>query len=84
MADMNNDKLSVDSVLKYYNELLKVKPNHLQTKYPYIEMDEGEIIETMKEIEMTYQNIQKIYTDNNRPRVRVGGNEDGIITVFAM
>lgn len=81
MSNAYND-LHVDVVLKYYNEMLKVKPKASQTKYPYIQMDEGEIIKTMKEIDMTYQNLKGFYTDNERPRR--GGGGDGRIVIFTM
>lgn len=80
MEDSNTD-LHIDLVLKYYKEILKVKPKESQTKYPYVKMDEGEIIKTMKEIDMTYQNLKGFYTDNRHLR-RGGG--DGRIVIFTM
>lgn len=77
MADLHPD-----IILKKYNDLLKVKPLNLQTKYPYSIMSEEEIVKTMKEIEMTYQNLQGYFTNDKRPKR--GGGVTAQITIFTM
>ena len=52
-----DNSLPVDIALDHYNELLKIKPQRLQSKYPFSTMDEEEVIKTMKQIELVYQNI---------------------------
>lgn len=52
-----NNLLPVDTALEYYNELLKVKPRALQSKYPFSAMDEKDVARTLKRIELVYQNL---------------------------
>jgi hypothetical protein len=49
--------LPVDIALKCYNDILKVKPQHLKSKYPFVSMNNEEVIHTMKQIELVYQNL---------------------------
>lgn len=52
-----DNTLPVDIALNHYNELLKVKPRLLQSKYPFSAMDEEDVEKTMKQIELVYQNL---------------------------
>ena len=52
-----DDGLPMDIILKYYNEMLKVKPKNLKSKYPFSAMDEEEVSKTLKQIELVYQNL---------------------------
>jgi hypothetical protein len=49
--------LPVDTALNYYEDLKRVKPVYLQTKYPFSSMDDEEVIHTLKQIELVYQNL---------------------------
>lgn len=52
-----DNSLPVDIALHHYNEMLKVKPKVLQSKYPFSAMDEETVARTMKQIELVYQNL---------------------------
>jgi hypothetical protein len=52
-----DNSLTIDIALRYYNEMLKVKPKVLQSKYPFSAMDEEDVTRTMKQIELVYQNL---------------------------
>ena len=51
------NSLPNDIALQNYNEMLKVKPRVLQSKYPFPAMDEEGVARTMKQIEVMYQNL---------------------------
>lgn len=80
--------LPVDIALAHYNDLLKVKPKNLRTKYPFIVMDESCIIKTMKRIELVYKNISPntsllVNKNSKKPNKTIGAGKK-IITIFTM
>jgi hypothetical protein len=65
-----DNSLPIDIALQHYNEILKVKPKALQSKYPFSAMDEEDVTRTMKQIELVYQNLTPVVSafvrkDNN-------------------
>jgi hypothetical protein len=65
-----DNSLPIDIALQHYNEMLKVKPMVLQSKYPFSAMDEEVVTRTMKQIELVYQNLTPdvsafVRSDNN-------------------
>lgn len=68
-----DSSLPIDIALKHYTEILKVKPKILQSKYPFSMMDEEDVVRTMKQIELVYQNLTPdvsafVRMDNNNSR----------------
>ena len=71
--------------LRQYNELLKIKPPKLQTKYPFSSFNEEDVVITTKRIELIYQHMKPdkpVYT-NNKKINKVGGR-DSRVTVFTL
>lgn len=65
-----DNSLPIDIALQHYNEMLKVKPKMLRSKYPFSAMDEEAVTRTMKQIELVYQNLTPdvsafVRSDNN-------------------
>jgi hypothetical protein len=54
--------------LKNYDLLLAVKPPSLKSQYPFAKMDEKEVNQTLKQIELVYQNIVVEVPDRNKNR----------------
>jgi hypothetical protein len=84
-----NNALPVDISLEHYNELLKVKPRSLQSKYPFSAMDEEDVTRTLKQIELVYQNLTPELSafvrkddSNGKPGKQKKGGDVYNITVF--
>lgn len=81
------DTLPDEIILQYYEELLKIKPLQLQTKYPFSAMDEEKVSKTLKSIELEYQQLKHVFVDRNAGRkknTKRGGGIGGKILVFTM
>jgi hypothetical protein len=90
-----DDTIPVDIALKHYNQMLKVKPNVLQSKYPFSAMDEEGVVKTLKQIELVYQNLTDgvsayVRKDNDNKSNKTSrwknkrGGGSGVITVFTI
>lgn len=71
-----SEEINVETILNFYNELLKIKTEKQKTKFPFISMNEERITHTLKEIDMTYQHLKKVYTNR---RFRGGGEKKILI-----
>ena len=56
-------------IVQRYEELLKVKPPYLQPKYPFDMATKKDIKESVKNIELTYNQAQNNY------KVKKGGSD---------
>jgi hypothetical protein len=91
---MDNGSIHVDIALRNYKEMLKIKPKHLKSKYPFTAMDEDEVIRTLKKIELVYQDLTPTvsafvikYDDNKEGKTNTWkkkGGGDNSIVVFTM
>ena len=63
-----SNKIPVDIALEYYNTLLNIKVPENKLDYPYNFMEEGEVIKTLKQIELVYQHLSPqgpVFKDKN-------------------
>lgn len=71
------------NALKYYSQLLKVKPKKLQSRYPFSSMDAELVQKTLKRIELVYQDLTpevSAFVRGDRRGRRTGGG--GGVTVI--
>lgn len=64
--------------LERYNKLIKIKPVKLTSNYPFSQLSEGDFIQTLKKIELVYQNNDSFM----KPAKKIGGG--GKIIIFTM
>jgi hypothetical protein len=80
--------IPINIALDQYNELLKVKPMELQSKYPFSAMNEEEVVRTLKQIELVYQNLTPtvsafVLKDKKNDEKKIGGSIN-TITIFTI
>ena len=72
--------IPIDDASNQYTEIRKVKQQEFQYKYPFSDMDEGDVVKTLKQIELVYQNVTSTRSVIvKKGRVKKGGGNNTIV-----
>ena len=70
--------------MEQYKILCRVKSKPLMSRYPYISMNQGDVVKTLNKIELVYQHLTPLLIEKSKVKKRGGGGGDSKITVITM